>query len=121
MPALPPITTTAWPSRSCGCPVSEAAAGPDMVPPGDGGRAPTGGSDHSGMRVVDHHLTRPRSFQNARVAPVQGGDVLTDRIDLTCGPDLPARHLHGADEVRKPRHLAAHAHMSAGCLHRVSG
>ncbi len=38
------------------------------------------------------------------VTLVQRGEVLPHRISLTRGPGLPARQLHGTDEVRKPRH-----------------
>jgi hypothetical protein len=38
------------------------------------------------------------------IASVQRGDVLPDRIGLTCGAGLPAHQLERTDEVRKPRH-----------------
>ena len=54
--------------------------------------------------IVDHHLTRPLLLQQVSVTLVQRGEVLRDRIGLTRGAALPARQLHGADEIRKPRH-----------------
>jgi len=55
--------------------------------------------------IVDHHLTRPRSLQDAGVTFVQRGEVLRDRISLARGASLPAGELHGTGEVWKPRHL----------------
>ena len=55
--------------------------------------------------VIDHHLARPHSLQGVGVTLVQRGEVLRDRISLACGASLPARQLHRAGEVRKPRHL----------------
>jgi hypothetical protein len=61
-------------------------------------------ADLPGARVVDHHLARPRRLKTVAVAPVQRGEELPDRIGLARGAGLLARQLHGADEVRKPRH-----------------
>jgi hypothetical protein len=61
-------------------------------------------SDLAGARVVHHHLALPHVLQGACIASVQRGDVLPDRIGLTCGASLPAHQLERTDEVRKPRH-----------------
>ena len=55
--------------------------------------------------IVDHHLAGPHGLQGVGVTLVQCGEVLRDRISLTCDASLPAGQLHGTGEVRKPRHL----------------
>ena len=61
-------------------------------------------ADLSCLGVVDHHLTRPYSLQNVRVALAQRGEVLPDRISLTRGASLYACQRRGVGELRKPRH-----------------
>ena len=60
--------------------------------------------DLAGMGIVDDHLTRPHRLQGVRVALVQRGEVLPDRIGLTGGASLPARQLHRIHEVGQPWH-----------------
>ena len=77
---------------------------PGLVPADEPPQLPVA-ADLAGAGIVDHHLAGPHGLQGVGVTLVQRGEVLPDRIGLTCGAGLPARQLHGAGEVRKPRHL----------------
>ena len=76
---------------------------PGLIPADEVPQLPVA-ADLAGPGVVDHHLARPRGLEDVGVAPVQCGEVLPDRISLARGAGLLARQLHGADEIRKPRH-----------------
>src|SRR6185437_13823258 len=76
---------------------------PGLVPADEVPQLPVA-ANLAGPGVVDHHLTRPRGLEDVGVAPAQCGEVLPDRISLARGAGLLARQLHGADEIRKPRH-----------------
>src|SRR6185437_8816697 len=76
---------------------------PGLVPADEVPQLPVA-ADLAGPGVVDHHLARPRGLEDVGIAPVQCGEVLPDRISLARGAGLLARQLHGADEIRKPRH-----------------
>ena len=65
-------------------------------------------ADLASLGVVDHHLSWPHALQSAAITFVQRGEVLRDRISLTCGASLPARQLYGTGEFGKPRHLDSH-------------
>ena len=80
---------------------------PGLIPADEVPQLPVA-ADLAGPGVVDHHLARPRGLEDVGVAPVQCGEVLPDRISLARGAGLLARQLHGADEIRKPRHPNPH-------------
>jgi hypothetical protein len=65
-------------------------------------------ADLASLGVIDHHLPWPHGLQSAAITFVKRGEVLRDRISLTCGASLPARQLHGTGEFGKPRHLDSH-------------
>jgi hypothetical protein len=48
-------------------------------------------SSSASAGIINHHLPRPHSLQNVSVTLVQRGEVLPDRIRMTCGTSLPAR------------------------------
>jgi hypothetical protein len=70
-------------------------------------------ADLASAGIVDHNLARPHCFQGVGVTLNQCGEVLSDRISLTCGTSLDAHQLHGTDELRKPRHLNLFAPLPA--------
>ena len=63
-------------------------------------------ADLTGVRVVDHHLAGPGVAQRVQVAVVERVEVDADGIGFAFGAGLPARQLHGADEVGEPGHLS---------------